>query len=106
MKEIPREFYEHVSMPGRLRSVAAKGSISPRKAAVEKRVNPYRQEIPAPKDKTIAFAVGDRVRQMKYGSGIVKSITPAGADYEITVDFDRAGEKKIMAHLSRLTLES
>jgi len=105
MKEIPREFYEHVSMPGRLRATPAKTPISPRKAAVEKRVNPYRQEIPTPKDKPIAFAVGDRVRQMKYGSGTVKAINPAGADYEVTVDFDRAGEKKIMANLARLVLE-
>jgi len=105
MKEIPREFYEHVSMPGRLRPTIDKGPISPRLKAVEKRINPYRQEIPAPKDKTIAFAVGDRVRQMKYGSGVVKAITPAGADYEVTVDFDRAGEKKIMANLSRLMPE-
>jgi len=107
MKEIPRDYYQHVSMPGRLRKVQdAAAPISPRRAAVEKRHNPYRKDIPEPKDKPVEFAVGDRVRQMKYGSGTVKSINPAGADYEVTVDFDRAGEKKIMAHLSRLIKEA
>ena len=106
MKEIPREFYEHVSKPGKPKPTEASGPISPRRIAIQKRVNPYRQEIPAPKDKPIQFAIGDRVKQLKYGSGVVKAINPAGADYEVTVDFDRVGEKKIMAHLSRLTLEA
>ena len=105
MKEIPRKFYEHVSKPGKVRKEPTPTPISPRRVTVEKRVNPYRQEIPKPKDKPINFAVGDRVRQMKYGGGVVKSIEPAGADYEVTVLFDRAGEKKIFAHLSRLALE-
>ena len=103
MKEIDRGLYENVSKPGKPKGLSS--PISPRRANPEKRVNPYRHEIPAPKDKVPDFSVGDRVRQMKYGSGVVKAISPAGADYEVTVDFDRVGEKKIMAHLSRLTLE-
>jgi len=103
MKEISKEHYQTVSMPGRPSKV--KTPISPRRASTEKRVNPYRQEIPAPRDKPVEFAVGDRVRQIKYGSGTVKAINPAGADYEVTVEFDRAGEKKLMAHLSRLAKE-
>ena len=105
MKEIPRENYQHVSMPGKVRPTKVNTAISPRKAVVEKRLNPYRQEIPKPKDKPMELAIGDRVKQMKYGSGVIRAINPAGADYEVTVDFDRAGEKKIMANLSRLTLE-
>jgi DNA helicase-2/ATP-dependent DNA helicase PcrA len=42
---------------------------------------------------------------MRYGSGEIVAINPAGADYEVTVNFDKAGEKKIMAHLSKLILE-
>ena len=58
--------------------------------------------MPAPKDKPLDFAVGDRVRQLKYGVGLVTEIRAAGADYEVTVQFDAAGVKKLMAHLSRL----
>ena len=31
---------------------------------------------------------------MKFGVGIVKDIVEGGRDYEVTVDFDRAGVKK------------
>jgi len=58
--------------------------------------------IPAPKNKELDFEVGDKVRQLKYGIGQVIEIKPAGADYEVTVDFE-AGRKKFMAHLARLT---
>ena len=57
--------------------------------------------IPAPKNKELGFGVGDNVRQLKYGIGQVIEIKPAGADYEVTVDFE-AGRKKFMAHLAKL----
>ncbi len=60
-------------------------------------------QISAPPDKGISFIIGDKVRQMKYGVGIVKDIKPAGADYEVTVEFPGLSEKKFMAHLSKLT---
>lgn len=61
--------------------------------------------IPAPKGISLDFEEGDNVRQMKYGVGTVRSIKPAGADYEVTVEFPGLGEKKFMAHLSKLTKE-
>jgi len=107
MKEVPREYYENVSAERKAKTLPPRTPISPRLQAVEKRHNPYKQSIPEPKDKSkkLKFAVGDRVRQMKYGLGTVTAINPAGADYEVTVSFDRAGEKKIMANLSRLMPE-
>ena len=59
-------------------------------------------EMPGPKDFTLDFNVGDTVRQAKYGIGRVVKISPAGADYEATVDFQNIGEKKILAKLSKL----
>ncbi len=55
-----------------------------------------------PKDKSLSFEVGDKVRQMKYGVGTVLDIKPAGADFEVTVDFGDKGEKKFMGLLSKL----
>jgi DNA helicase-2/ATP-dependent DNA helicase PcrA len=48
------------------------------------------------------YAVGDKVNQSKYGVGEVVDISPAGADYEVTVQFPTAGRKKFMAGLARL----
>ncbi|MDR1067170.1 MAG: UvrD-helicase domain-containing protein [Clostridiales bacterium] len=61
----------------------------------------YASAIPAPNQKP-DFAVGDSVRLMKYGVGTVKNIAAAGADYEVTVEFDGLGEKKFMSGLSKI----
>ncbi len=52
--------------------------------------------------KELDFTVGDNVRQMKYGVGTVTNIAPAGADFEVTVEFNAHGTKKFMANLSKL----
>lgn len=62
----------------------------------------YKSALPEPKGKKLDFEVGDKVKQIKYGTGIVKNISPAGADYEVTVEFESVGMKKFMAHLSKL----
>ena len=56
----------------------------------------------SPKDFTLTFEVGDNIRAPKYGVGTVKSINPAGADYEVEVYFKDKGSKKFMAKLSKL----
>ncbi len=56
----------------------------------------------APKNVKIDFEVGDKIKQIKYGVGTVIDIMPAGADFEITVEFPLMGKKKFMAALSKL----
>ena len=48
------------------------------------------------------YCVGDKVRHMKFGNGIVTEVKPAGSDAEITVDFERVGEKKMFASLVKM----
>ena len=48
------------------------------------------------------YGVGDRVRHMKFGEGTVTAIVEGGRDYEVTVDFDGAGTKKMFATFARL----
>lgn len=59
-------------------------------------------KMPTPKNTNLDFEVGDTVKQLKYGKGTVVSISPAGADFEVTVDFPKIGTKKFMAMLSKL----
>lgn len=54
------------------------------------------------KAKGLNYAAGDRVKHMKFGEGLVTAITGGGRDYEVTVDFDRAGVKKMFASFARL----
>ena len=48
------------------------------------------------------YEVGDRVKHMKFGEGIVVSIVEGGRDYEVTVVFDAAGPKKMFAGFAKL----
>ena len=48
------------------------------------------------------YQVGDRVRHIKLGEGIVTQIADGGRDYEVTVDFDTAGVKKMFAVFAKL----
>ncbi|MFI3170942.1 MAG: DNA helicase PcrA [Eubacteriales bacterium] len=48
------------------------------------------------------YDVGDRVRHMKFGEGIVVGITEGGRDYEVTVNFDHVGTKKMFAMFAKL----
>ena len=50
----------------------------------------------------LTYGVGDRVRHMKFGEGSVKGIVEGGRDYEVTVDFDTAGVKKMFASFAKL----
>jgi DNA helicase-2/ATP-dependent DNA helicase PcrA len=50
----------------------------------------------------LSYEVGDRVRHIKFGEGEVTSIVSGGRDYEVTVDFDRVGTKKMFAAFAKL----
>ena len=62
----------------------------------------YKNLLLVPKNKVLDFTIGDTVKQSRYGEGVVTDITPAGADYEITVKFPTGNSKKFMAFLSKL----
>ena len=39
---------------------------------------------------------------MKFGEGTVTQIVEGGRDYEVTVDFDKVGTKKMFASFAKL----
>ena len=51
---------------------------------------------------SLEYSVGDTVRHVKFGVGIVKDIVEGGRDYEVTVDFDKAGTRKMFAAFAKL----
>ena len=42
------------------------------------------------------------MKHMKFGVGVVTAITEGGRDYEVTVNFDKAGIKKMFASFAKL----
>ena len=51
---------------------------------------------------TLDYEVGDRVKHMKFGEGLVTGIVEGGRDYEVTVEFDNVGPKKMFASFAKL----
>lgn len=51
---------------------------------------------------SLAYGSGDRVKHIKFGEGTVVQIVEGGRDYEVTVDFDRVGVKKMFASFAKL----
>ena len=104
IREIPRELVElgretapkkTVEMPqagssyARMRQVYRKETFAPKKFEVKKA-------------EALDYGVGDTVRHIKFGTGTVTAIVEGGKDYEVTVDFDRVGTKKMFASFAKL----
>jgi len=96
LSEVPKDCITPVNAYGQprevKRSVAHQGfttnSFAPKQVPAR----------PTPKGAPPAYKVGDKINNTKYGMGEVLAIEPAGADYEITIQFPTAGRKKFMSH--------
>lgn len=60
-------------------------------------------QVEVKKEGGLSYGVGDRVRHIKFGVGSVTDIREGGRDYEVTVNFDRVGVKKMFASFAKLT---
>ena len=106
VREIPRELVElgetiqdkKPKIPGT--SSAKSGYAQMRMAFQANAFQP--QNFKVTKADSLDYGVGDTVRHVKFGVGIVKNIVEGGRDYEVTVDFDRAGTKKMFAGFAKL----
>lgn len=108
INEIPRELLEITNGMSRFQ----RGGLSSlaedqMKKAFKSRMpvmggNPYKkQEVSAPKV-SLDYGVGDTVKHLKFGVGVVTEIRSGGKDYEVTVDFEKVGVKKMFASFAKL----
>ncbi|HIY00343.1 MAG TPA: DNA helicase PcrA [Candidatus Blautia faecipullorum] len=106
VREIPRELVElghtiQEHKPKMPEVSSGRSSYMQMKAAFQtKAFQP--QNFKVSKAESLDYGVGDTVRHIKFGVGIVKNIVEGGRDYEVTVDFDRAGTKKMFAGFAKL----
>ncbi len=54
------------------------------------------------KSDKLEYEVGDTVSHIKFGVGMVMNITNGGRDFEVTVDFEEYGTKKMFASFAKL----
>lgn len=50
----------------------------------------------------LTYGIGDRVLHSKFGTGTVADIVKGARDYEVSVDFDEHGRKKLLAQFAKL----
>ena len=106
VREIPRELVElgnaiEEKKPKLTEAISPKGRYAQMKMAFQTR-NYQPKNFTVSKSDSLDYVVGDTVRHVKFGVGIVKKIVEGGRDYEVTVDFDKAGVKKMFAGFAKL----
>ncbi len=84
--------------------------LPPRKAG-ESRFQSFQHDVlkedifdkkPSAGNAGLGYGIGDKVRHIKFGTGTVKEIKNGGRDYEVTVDFENGGTKKMFASFAKL----
>lgn len=73
-----------------------------RKKTFQKPYQQTKQQFTVVNGGKLDYQEGDRVSHMKFGVGTVAEIVQGGRDYEVTVDFDRVGRKKMFASFAKL----
>lgn len=106
VREIPRELVE-LGHTVQTRKPSASETPSPKSSYMQMKQNFHAkvfqpQNFKVTKASSLDYGVGDTVRHVKFGVGIVKEIVEGGRDYEVTVDFDKAGTKKMFAGFAKL----
>ena len=64
----------------------------------------YGKAFEVKKASALDYTVGDTVKHIKFGTGVVINIVDGGKDYEVTVDFEKSGVKKMFASFAKLKL--
>ena len=106
VREIPRELVDMGQAAEEKKKIvadmiAADSSLAKMKMAMA--AKPFKpREFKVTKADSLDYEVGDTVRHIKFGVGIVKDIVDGGRDYEVTVDFDKVGVKKMFAGFAKL----
>lgn len=106
VREIPRELVE-LGTVIQEHKLSVQETASPKNSYMQMRqtfkakaFDP--QKFKVTKAASLDYGVGDTVRHIKFGVGIVKAIAEGGRDYEVTVDFDKVGVKKMFAGFAKL----
>lgn len=114
VKEIPSELLAGTVAPERKNQeeeqnsrraefAKAKSAFRAKPMALQQQSAPARVFASASTGKiTLDYQVGDTVKHMKFGEGVVTQIVEGGRDYEVTVDFQTAGVKKMFAAFAKL----
>ena len=107
VREIPRELvdmgrtFEEVKQKPQVDPQPKSGLYGAMKSLYQ--TNSFQpRQIKVTKADPLDYQDGDTVRHVKFGVGIVKAIVEGGKDFEVTVEFEKAGVKKMFASFAKL----
>jgi len=104
LKEIPAELLQRYEPRLRIQEMPKQAGLSQAKTAFQ--AKPFadrpRQQFGTGGKSALEYEVGDMVFHVRFGKGIVTEIVAGGRDFEVTVEFERVGIKKMFASFARL----
>lgn len=101
IKEIPSSFVD-------LEVTEDKIQEMPKSMLYQQARNTFQSKVFEPKmfqvkkAESLTYGIGDTVKHIKFGTGVVTAIVEGGKDYEVTVAFNTAGVKKMFASFAKL----
>jgi DNA helicase-2/ATP-dependent DNA helicase PcrA len=111
IREIPANLFDDEDMVKKRSKPVLSAAAKPYAEAKNYgKTNPYKspgkpafgKEFTVNRAVSLDYGEGDRVRHVKFGEGTVTKLVSGGKDYEVTVDFDRVGIKKMFASFAKL----
>ncbi|WP_099468764.1 DNA helicase PcrA [Konateibacter massiliensis] len=101
MKEIPNDLIDTKVAEEKIQELPTSNIYRQAKSSFQTKVfEPKMFEVK--KAEGLSYGIGDTVRHIKFGSGVVTAIVEGGRDYEVTVNFEIAGVKKMFASFAKL----
>ena len=107
INEIPLELIDTKVNPERILASSGKGLVvKPSQYSNAKPIFNSKafdtKEFKVTKANTLDYDVGNKVKHIKFGIGVVKDIIDGGRDFEVTVEFEKFGNKKMFASFAKL----
>ena len=109
IREIPDEYLENKTESPAMRAKETREQrqnerkqaiLEARRSLRRKPIQP--KAMAATKAAHLEYRVGDRVKHIRFGEGTVLEILEGAKDYEVRVQFDTAGTKKLFASFAKL----
>lgn len=101
LKEIPLQVVKGVTREPKIKEMPKNHIYSAAKEAF--RAKPFEsRQFSGNNLSSLDYETGDKVFHIKFGTGIVMDIEAGGRDYEVTVEFEKAGTKKMFASFAKL----
>ena len=107
MSEVPEEYmtYTITAAPGKTyekKEFNRKPSVAKEILMAKVAAEPPRSFGSPGDPASLGYGVGDRIRHIKFGEGTVTGVVAGGRDFEVTVEFDSCGVKKMLAGFAKL----